>query len=736
MWWMLALWACGGGADLDTRRRAAPTGAEPSPTFPPHPPADPTTTPTVGEPLGAPATLDTATVAALTDAIDDLLAGTTHGALIVDAENGEVVYTSNADLPLKPASNTKLYTTAAAMHLLGEDARYLVEAYAPAAPVGGAIASLTVRVEHDSSWSDYVYADAAFVADRIADGLAAAGVQRVTGTLTLAGELCVDGSSVGTYDASWHRALGVGVLEDALVARGISVGGTTTSSSFSQPAGVRLFARESPPLHVLDTPLNVYSHNEMADLASRHLGYALYGVSSYEEGELAILDAARDLGVDTTPLHFADGSGLSHDNRVTAQTTVDLLAAMEATPAGLAWERTFAVAGVSGTLVSRMTGADTLGRFHGKTGTLWDTIALSGVLHHAYDGHRYRVSILQNDVPDQTEARALADAVVALVGTDLRGIARPDAPVLTSVTDDGGGLSVTWAPAAGATTYAVWSSSDGLVWDRAATTVTSETSLHLPVPVGQRAYVRVTAQNGAAWSAASDVGVGARTADGPRILVVDANDRWDAQWENPLLEGHDFARITAEVIADRALAFAANEAVLNGSIALGDYDAVVWMAGEESSEDLSFDPTEQAQIADYLAAGGSLLVSGAEIGWDLEAIGTPESAAFYHDWLHAAYVGDDAATFSVAPTPGGLFDGLPELGFYTPARMVVDWPDQLAPTAGATAALDYLEGAGGTAAVAFAGDHRVVTLGFPFESIDARGAREAVMDRILAWLGV
>jgi hypothetical protein len=266
--------------------------------------------------------------------------------------------------------------------------------------------------------------------------------------------------------------------------------------------------------------------------------------------------------------------------------------------------------------------------------------------------------------------------------------------------------------------------------------VTTATGLHLPVPVGERAYVRVTAQNGAAWSAASDVGVGARATDRPRILLVDANDRWDVQWENTLLEGHDFARFTAEVIADRALEYASNEAVIDGTIALGDYDAVVWMAGEESSEDLSFDPVEQARIADYLAAGGNLLVSGAEIGWDLEAIGTPESAAFYHDWLHASHVGDDAETFSVSATPAGPFAGLPELGFFTPARMVVDWPDQLAPTAGATAALDYVDGAGGTAAVAFAGDHRVVTLGFPFESIDARGAREAVMDRILAWLGV
>src|SRR5690606_24765904 len=154
----------------------------------------------------------------------------------------------------------------------------------------------------------------------------------------------------------------------------------------------------------------------------RHVGFLDGGGSSYGAGETAVVDLLEELEVNVQNLALNDGSGLSHDNRVSARQVVGLLGGMRARPAGAAWMRTFAVGGARGTLASRLTGADTNHRFWGKTGTLNGVIALSGVLEHRYDGQRYLVSLLMNAVGSQTAARSAHSAVVAALARDHRGL--------------------------------------------------------------------------------------------------------------------------------------------------------------------------------------------------------------------------------------------------------------------------------------------------------------------------
>ncbi len=687
-------------------------------------------------PLPPPPFLDLAVVADLTDDIDDILSGTVHSVRITDAENGEVVYESDPEIPRTPASNTKLFTTAAAMDTLGEDHRFRTRAFAPAKPdAGGKVTSLTVVVEHDSTWSDDFYADEYFAADRLADQLHDAGVRQVTGTLTLAGEVLVDGYSLGTWDEELHRDLGVDVLENALVIRGISVAKTAVSDSLATPAGVLLATRESPPLSVVCHPLNVYSHNEMADILAHHSGWELDGDSSYAGGEVAVLDYLGSLGIDTSDVNFEDGSGLSHDNDVSAAVVSDMLLGMLDRPAGQAWERTFAIAGVIGTIDYRMLGDDTWGRVYAKTGSLYNVIALSGVLYNRYDGHRYVFSILQDDVPDQTAARATADDVVERVARDLRGGGvRPGSTVLKSAVNAGDGtVVVEWSPVPDAEAYGVWTSADGLVWARTDAVVETGTSHVLAgLPDGDPVYVRVMAYNATGEGEPSDVYAATPSTSASRILVVDGNDRWDLQWENTRGAGHDFVRSVVEAMPGRTVDTVAAEELPD----LSAYDAVIWLSGEESSDDVTFTASERDAVEAYLGGGGSLLVSGGELAWDLDYLGDADSIAFYNDWLHASYVGDDADTYSAGPVAGGLFDGVGELGFLTPARMVVDFPDQLAPAGGGKAELTYLGGAGGTAAISYGGAYEVVNLGFPIEAIDGVDTRSEVLDRILDFFGV
>ena len=693
--------------------------------------------------VSPPAPLPAGVLSALQADIDQILGSVnyTHGAYVMDLDNGQEIYSSNPDRRLRPASNTKLFTTGAALDLLGEDHQFEVSVWSDA-PIdaNGRVDDLDILSEHDATWSDYVYNDQNYAAERIADLLWEAGLRRILGVVTLHGEVLVDGESLGGYSAYNHRQAGIGVLRDALESRGISIeGGTTTSSNFSHMS-TPLVSRRSAPLSTVTYPINVYSHNEMADILSRHNGYELQSGSDYIEGEAAVLDWISGLGINPGPLNFEDGSGLSLDNRVTARIIVDMQRAMYARPAGEAWRESFSIGGVNGTLAHRLTGADTDGRVFGKTGTVWQTIATSGFLVNRHDGHRYLFSLLMNDVSSESTARDVQDEVIEALALDHRPGARPDAPTLKWVRNRADGtLEVAWTSAHGASDYAVWVSDDG-VWDRTDAWSTTATSLVIHGLTNNRGYdVRVVARNSAGLSNPSDTYRATSANAASVVLVVDGDDRYDNpadQWENTLGTGQAFAAVTGAAIAGRPFDTVANEEVIAGTVDLWDYDAVVWVLGEESSTDLTFDGPERASVATYLAGGGNLLVSGAEIGWDLDYLGSGAMIAFYNDTLKASFVEDDAGTYSALPVPGGLFDGVGELGFYTPGTMQVSYPDRITTSGGSQRELVYLDGTGGTAAVSYSGAYRLVHLAFPFETIDNAHQRGEIMERTLSFFGL
>ena len=57
------------------------------------------------------------------------LEGSRAGVIVVSLENGQVLFAHNPDELLNPASNVKLYTTAAALARLGPEYRFATEFY-------------------------------------------------------------------------------------------------------------------------------------------------------------------------------------------------------------------------------------------------------------------------------------------------------------------------------------------------------------------------------------------------------------------------------------------------------------------------------------------------------------------------------------------------------------------------------------------------------------------------------
>jgi hypothetical protein len=158
---------------------------------------------------------------------------------------------------------------------------------------------------------------------------------------------------------------------------------------------------------------------------------------------------------------------------------------------------------------------------------------------------------------------------------------------------------------------------------------------------------------------------------------------------------------------------------------------VDWILGEESTTDQTLDSIERSLLRSFLAGDGALFISGSEIGYHLDHLGADR--AFYNSMLHASYRGDDAGTYNVSGV-SGPFAAL-SFSFDAPGMYDADYPDQLYPTSGSGEALRYQGGQGGAAAVYYAsGCERVVTFGFPFETIQP-SQRHAVMSAVLSFLG-
>ncbi len=266
-------------------------------------------------------------------------------------------------------------------------------------------------------------------------------------------------------------------------------------------------------------------------------------------------------------------------------------------------------------------------------------------------------------------------------------------------------------------------------------------------------YFKVVPVNAGGAAPDSEVVAAMPNAGSKGVLIVNGFDRLTRQ-QNPVQAGAERVRPRQSNSFDYTVQVAAaieaaspglvvdstsNEALLSGAIDLSDYQAVIWISGEESTDDETFSTAEQTLVASYLAGGGKLLVSGSEIGWDLDRSSGPTASdrTFYNSSLRADYVSDDAGTYNVQGAVGSIFAGL-SFSFDDGSQFYdVNFPDRINPLNGSTTALSYVGGSGGGAGIQYdGGATKVVNLAFPFETITSAANRAAVMDRVLDFFGV
>jgi D-alanyl-D-alanine carboxypeptidase/D-alanyl-D-alanine-endopeptidase (penicillin-binding protein 4) len=178
------------------------------------------------------------------------------------------------------------------------------------------------------------------------------------------------------------------------------------------PANARALAvHESPALAEIIREINKFSNNVMARMVFLSLDAARPATS--EGARRTVRAWLSGKGLDMPELVLDNGSGLSREERISADSLARLLLAAWQSPVMPELSSSLPLAGVDGTLGKRLTRGMASGRAHLKTGTLENVRALAGyALDHS--GERWIVVFLIND-PRSRLGRPAMDALLRWV---------------------------------------------------------------------------------------------------------------------------------------------------------------------------------------------------------------------------------------------------------------------------------------------------------------------------------
>jgi D-alanyl-D-alanine carboxypeptidase/D-alanyl-D-alanine-endopeptidase (penicillin-binding protein 4) len=398
-----------------------------------------------------PATAPLPTAQALREALTPLLnaagLGRVRTASVVDVVTGRTLYGSGAGTAVVPASVTKIATATAALSLLGPDARLTTRTVLAGSGrvvlVGGGDPTLTARAPagggyQAASLRDLASATARALRDRDATRAAltydtslysgpavhpiGTNPNLAPVTALTADEGRLDGSYQGPAPRAGDPASAAAeTFADLLRDHGITVTGTPSAGRAPRRATryPDLAAVQSPPLSSLVERMLTNSDNDIAESLARHAALAVGRPGSFAGGAATMASALRGLRVPLAGAVFTDGSGLSRDDRLSADQLSRLLAlAADAAHPELRPVLTgLPVAGFSGSLSARF-GSDArqvgAGVVRAKTGTLSGVDSLAGTVVDA-DGRLLAFAFLTNGSTSSASAQPALDRLAAAV---------------------------------------------------------------------------------------------------------------------------------------------------------------------------------------------------------------------------------------------------------------------------------------------------------------------------------
>jgi len=306
--------------------------------------------------------------------------------VVIDQQDGSVVYQKGAYSLRKPASIQKIFMGVAAVMHLPMDQVFPTSLW-----VGNQPNSLVIQGSYDP-WIS--------TSAKLAEKMGRTSLPRIEfNSLKALKELNPDLDSSFTKRVSNQTAL-----------------------DFS---GTRILTSESPELEEMLGYAVAWSDNTLSERIARIASVA--AGNTFDQAGVAdtFSSALTELGIESSKMIVKDASGLSKENRVTANLVGQLLVKIKTDERFVPLINGFPVSGISGTLRNRFTetAPDAVGLVKAKTGTLSNTTNLAGYVE---SGDREYAFVIISDRHKKTYS--VANRIRDLVDRILGKIAAPFLP--------------------------------------------------------------------------------------------------------------------------------------------------------------------------------------------------------------------------------------------------------------------------------------------------------------------
>ncbi len=264
-------------------------------------------------------------------------------------------------------------------------------------------------------------------------------------TIRITGSIAVDDKGyTGGVGISHPALLFVYLLRSALAQKGVVVAGKSRVTGEVITANEAMLRRvnwpepelavlQSPPLSIIAAQTLKPSQNLYTELILRTLGNlppppppagapvtGIPGVAvptSEQAGLEVVRLFLKTAGIRPEALVLDDGSGLSRNDMITAEASVQLLVFMSKHRYATAFRDALPIAGVDGTLRNRMKGTPAENNLRAKTGSLSSATSLAGYLTTAA-GEKLAFSIMVNNYPSGVDPRtACIDPIAVLLAS-------------------------------------------------------------------------------------------------------------------------------------------------------------------------------------------------------------------------------------------------------------------------------------------------------------------------------
>ena len=252
--------------------------------------------------------------------------------------------------------------------------------------------------------------------------------------ITISGTIALDDRGyTGGIGISHPGLLFVYLLRAALNQKGVVVTGKSRASGPTEnlsaaavpntlsASQVEITTLQSPPLSVIAAQTLKPSQNLYTELILRTLGKIVPPENPQQDpqtsedlGLEAVKGFLKAVGIRPESLVLSDGSGLSRNDMITAEASVELLSFMNRHRYASVFRDALPIAGVDGTLKNRLKNTAAQNNLRAKTGSLSSAASLAGYVT-TVAGEHLAFSIMVNNYPSDVEPRTVCIDPIALL---------------------------------------------------------------------------------------------------------------------------------------------------------------------------------------------------------------------------------------------------------------------------------------------------------------------------------